>query len=539
MDCPDCNERLADFLLDELPEREAVLVQEHLNMCGHCLGKYRELKGTGKALEAIPSMKAIKGSETFRAGVQQTALVELASIVEKLPPDKRLKLEARRANRMSQVMAKPLPPIGRPLAATLIVLVAGGIFALAVILFYPTSKNNALHTPLGTLTATSGHVDQFYQKEGEPHTAVDPGKPVLTGNAFSTTKDGRARFDLNDDIDVFLGPSSHVTFRGMVEDKVTVVLESGEMGIRRASLDNDGDPSASNCDIRTECGRLLLGSGAHVYVRVDRHQKDFAAEVLVLDGSCQISDRHGRALGVVQEGQRATFSSLSPALKTVPVADARIPAWRLDLLIDSEMTTLFGAGGKVCGRRDGGVEVEISYSRANQRFTSLDWQCEPASSAADRPSGALSMPAGARLRHVVPFCAPLSIELSLDRDSQRDAPFAFGVLETSDGGVSVDVGREATLRIREKNLAVRGDSVPARVNTANDKLRLNVTREPNGLAVQLSSNAARTSLLPLPREKALTTPTLWVQTLAEGIVFSEIRISGVIPTEWLRERLSH
>ena len=50
MDCAGCNELLADFLLDELPESEAVLVHEHLLICPDCMKSYRELKGTGKAL---------------------------------------------------------------------------------------------------------------------------------------------------------------------------------------------------------------------------------------------------------------------------------------------------------------------------------------------------------------------------------------------------------------------------------------------------------------------------------------------------------
>ena len=59
MDCDWFSERLADFLLDELPESEAVLVQEHLNRCPLCMKTYRDLKGTGKFLGVAPSMRAV------------------------------------------------------------------------------------------------------------------------------------------------------------------------------------------------------------------------------------------------------------------------------------------------------------------------------------------------------------------------------------------------------------------------------------------------------------------------------------------------
>src|SRR3954466_10602484 len=112
MDCNSCNERLADFLLDELPESEAVLVQEHLNVCQECMRTYKDLKGTGKALEAVPSMRTVNGSTEFKQAVRAQAAVELTDIVGKLPPDKRLKLEARRAARLSRVIERPVaaPP---------------------------------------------------------------------------------------------------------------------------------------------------------------------------------------------------------------------------------------------------------------------------------------------------------------------------------------------------------------------------------------------------------------------------------------------
>ncbi|MCY3023514.1 MAG: zf-HC2 domain-containing protein [Planctomycetota bacterium] len=181
MDCATCGERLADFLLDELPESEAVLVQEHLSLCATCMRTYKELKGTGKALEAVPSMRPVEGSPEFERDVRAQAAAELQQILARLPADKRLKLEARRAARMSRVAEKPPPP--RPLfPARLLLAVAAGCGLLALILAYPdSSASNAPRAPLGSLSLTVGKVEQFYQRANEPHTPVKEGKPFLAG----------------------------------------------------------------------------------------------------------------------------------------------------------------------------------------------------------------------------------------------------------------------------------------------------------------------------------------------------------------------
>src|ERR1700680_165884 len=101
MNCEHCTEYLADFLLDELPEHEAVLIQEHLNLCPACMRTYKELKGTGKMLEAVPAMRTITGSVEFDHAVRAGASVESAKIIEALPAEKRLRVEARRAARAS------------------------------------------------------------------------------------------------------------------------------------------------------------------------------------------------------------------------------------------------------------------------------------------------------------------------------------------------------------------------------------------------------------------------------------------------------
>jgi hypothetical protein len=145
------------------------------------------------------------------------------------------------------------------------------------------------------------------------------------------------------------------------------------------------------------------------------------------------------------------------------------------------------------------------------------------------------------MRHVVPFGAPLSFELRLGRDSLRDATFAFGVLENPDAGVTVDVAPHpggAALRIRAKNQTVRNASVQARAHAGPETLRLEIARAGGGLTAQLSSNSAKSGPIPLPRDGNYAPAPLWLQTLGEGLAVDEIKVTGIVPAEWLRQRLS-
>src|SRR5947207_12234270 len=145
MDCAGCNELLADFLLDELPESEAVLVHEHLLICPDCMKAYRELKGTGKALEAVPSMRSVEGSDTFKADVRKQAVIEADKIVAKLPADRRLRLEARREARQSIRMSRRQAP-PKVWSPGLLILALAAAMVLAAVLFWPKADQHAQRT---------------------------------------------------------------------------------------------------------------------------------------------------------------------------------------------------------------------------------------------------------------------------------------------------------------------------------------------------------------------------------------------------------
>jgi len=557
MDCTSCSERLADFLLDELPESEAVLVQEHLSLCATCMRTYKELKGTGKALEAVPSMRPVEGSPEFTQAVRSQAAVELARILDRLPPDKRLKLEARRAARMSRVVEKPAPR-SRLVSLRVVAVAVAGLAALAVILAYPSHDTSpGERQPIGTLSVASGPVSQFYQRAYEPHTPVQEGKAVLPGDSFSTTDKGRARFGIGDGGSLFLGPASQVTFRLQPpgDTNIVVVLERGELGVQRPRRpagvqDTDGteeDPEPG-WEVRSEVGTVLLGGGAHAYLKVAKSGKDFGGELSVLAGSVEVLSHAGKALGSVAANQRAVLSAEPSGrdFKCGPQEKPRVPAWRLDLVSAAELAALLDARVKTLTRRDGAVEAELAYGGPEQKPVLRVWIPETTGMSASSGrgksgtgTGGVNVPPGTRLRHVVPFAAPLVLDLVLARESQGEVSFAFGALGSSESGVSVDVARDAAVQVREQCRTVRGASLAVR-NPAGklERLRLEIVPEKGGLVAQLSSGTAKSNPLSVPRPAGAASGKLWLQSLGDNILFDEVRIAGTIPAEWLRERLS-
>jgi hypothetical protein len=541
MECNSCNERLADFLLDELPEAEAVLVQEHLNLCTACMRTYKDLKGTGKALEAVPALRAVQGSNEFKQAVRSQAAVELTEIVGKLPPDKRLKLEARRAARLSRVIERPAPPPTRSaLSTSLMLVVIAGIAALTVILTYPRhSISPSERLPLGSLSVTHGKVEQFYVRANEPNTDVKEGAVVLPGSAFSTLENSRARFDFVDGSSLFLGPQSQVTIRGFSKgtDRFVIVLEKGEAGVFRPNnFDIPPPPEpgtpGQQWELRSDVGTAVLDYGDHAYLKSIKGAKNFSGDVMVLAGKVNILKRSGETLGTVEAGSRAKLSADSASFSAEPVKNARVPSWRIDVVSDSDLERLVGAWVKITSRRDGIVTAESTYSRSNSKRLH-EWVAIPA----DKGGTLLNPAAGQEHKHVIPFTAPMTFELTLARDSQRDASFAFGAMKTAEeSGVSIDVTKDALLQIREKGRVVRSAKVAVRQSDKDERLRLELNPEGAGFSAQLITATSKTKSLSVQKSDGLC--ELWVQGLSGGATFEEVKISGVVPAEWLREQLS-
>jgi hypothetical protein len=543
VNCESCTEFLADFLLDELPETQAVLVQEHLNICPGCMRAYKELKGTGKALEAVPALRPVEASEQFGQAVRAGAAAELANIVAKLPPEKRLRLEVRRAARNS-VAAPRVPPPPRPLWSNpvLMLAVAGVVIVVAVMLHKP-GNTVVSRQSVARLTALAGKVEQFFQRQNEPHSPAREGREIFSGDIYSAQENGCARMDLNGGGSLLLGPRGTLSFRATAEnaEAAYVELEKGELGVQLAASTQGETGGGTGVEIRAGVFRFQLSAGACAYFTVAQagRDKSVSVDVRMLRGSAQVLRQNGEKVAQAGSLQRVVCA---PGANPVPegLDDARVPVWRAALISDEELAGCVGGGVKVLGRGLDGVDVELSYSGANTGGLG-DWQGEsPENFLVRRADGLLSLPSHGRFRHVLPLGAPLTFETRLDARSSSDASFAFGVFKTASGGVSVDVEREAVLTVKSRGGDTRSSALPARAQKGQaEKLRLDIVREASGqLSAVLNISDRRSKDLPIARDAETAGGEVWLQGLGEGILFSDIHIEGRIPAGWLRERLS-
>jgi hypothetical protein len=550
MNCEWCKERLAEFLLDELPEAEAVLVHEHINTCADCMRTYRELKGTGRMLDAVPAMRAVEPSKNFREAVRSQAVISLRNIVAALPPEKRLRLEARRAARMSRVVEKqPSAPPPSVFTKGLAVLTATCVAAVLVVLLYTRNQSpSGMEQPLAVLTQTIGRVDQFFQRANEPHSPAAAGKSVLNGDTFFTGENGRARFDLQGGGAAYASASTRLTFRAPQRESArrTLLLESGEIGIHLPQPEiHDGDVAVTGplWEVRSEFGTLALDPGTHVYLSAFKgNGKDCSGEMLVLSGAIHFRDRSGRKDVHVVGGQRLKLKGDSMDGRPQLLKPARVPAWRADLVSDGDLAGLLGVKGRIRRLTDGSLSAEFAYNRQRGSQGLDDWRAEPAANALETSgAGMILLKPGTRTRHIIPFSPPLVFEMTLAREAPRDAAFAFGLIGSDDTGVVVDVAKNATLQIREKGRNTRSNNIAARnAKQSGGTLRLELNRESSGFGVQIVTPGGRSSTLPLPLPKSREDDgaELWMQSLGDALLVEEIKLSGTLPLNWLLDRLS-
>ena len=542
MNCDHCTEYLADFLLDELPESEAVLIQEHLNLCPGCMRTYKELKGTGKMLEAVPAMRTVQGSAEFNQAVHAGAAVESAKIIEALPADKRLRVEARRAARQSHFASQRMPARNMSRVWGLAVALTVGVAALCLIFFY----NNGAFSPrtqIGVLAMASGQVEANSRESRAA--AAHEGQSIYIGDRIATSDNARARIELKDGTTLFVGPSSAVSLQPQAStvDAFSVVVENGGLGISRPANTGEKDVSRTllKWDVQSDLGLLLPDPGAQLYVTIDRNGREFNGNALVVAGSTTIVSRTEgtEVTTTLTAGSRYIEGAGTGKGRTEQAAGARVPAWRLDMITESDLQRLLNGRVKLIKHTGAGIEVELLYGRDTHKVSD-DWIADPAGSGtmAQRPDGAIGVPA-AKLAHVVPFESPLSIALTLNRDVRPERSLAFGALYTNERGVSADVAREATLQVRIKDTRAHSANVAARKEPEKtERLALEIGLERGGLSAVLSSRDEKTSAVQLPPEFQGKSGQLWIQALSEGVNLDEIKISGTIPAEWLGDALS-
>ncbi len=544
MDCEKCTEYLADFLLDELPEAEAVLIQEHLNLCPACMKAYRELKGTGKMLEAVPAMRPVQGTPDFSRAVRAEASVESAKIIRALPPEKRLRVEARRAARLTKFASQRSEKVSRSRVWGVVLALIIGVTALILIFF--TGKNSLLypHTQLGALSLVNGAVETGNASEGRSPRAAHEGETIYAGDTVITPEGGRARIDLNDGTALFIGPSSHVTLEPQSSsvDAFSISVESGELGVNKPLANPDKNaPRLMKWDVHSDLGLVLPDPGTQLFVNVTKNGSAFDGSALVVSGSAIVVSRHAgtEVTTTLGPGSKYLEGSGQPKGRTESVVGARVPGWRVELATEADLQRLFNGRVKLRSRSSSGVEVELTYGRETKQLTE-DWLPEPAgpSTLSKRPDGAIAVP-NARFAHIVPFAGPISMTLTLNRDVRAERSLAFGALYSPERGVSVDVSRDAVMQVRENNTRAHSSNLSARKESDKpEKLGLEIKTDRGGYRASMSSRDEKSTGYTLPPNFGEKPGQLWLQGLSDGIAMDEIKISGTIPSEWLSEALS-
>jgi hypothetical protein len=535
MDCENCVEFLADFLLDELPESQAVLVQEHLNICPECMKAYKELKGTGKMLEKVPAMRTVQGSQEFTRAVRAGAAIESAKIISALPPERRMRLEARRAARQEKSTSQ------RMLAAkkkvfTSALMILGGLAVVTLIVFYPGGAGS--HAELGMIKLVVGGV-------GSSQGLAKEGNQIFVDDVYTAPQDASARFELNDGSTLFLGPQSKVSFRSSNEpnEGFAIRVESGEIGLQRAPLHQESKDKSRGMrwSAQTELGVVRPEPDTHLYVAAVPAKDSAGASIAVrvLSGTAMVISKSGASTNL-SGGSRYSESSGQGQGHKETDADARVPMWRAEMLSEADLSALLNGKVKLRSRQSDGIEVEIVYSRDTNKKVQDDWIADPPGMTfTPRNDGALLLPNGVNMKHAASFFSPLSIEVTLNRDSRPENQISFGALyhDRVDSGVWVDVVQEAVLQVRQHGKTVHKASVPARKQTDSaERLLLEINREKADLSATLTSLEDKSRALEIPHDFNAGQP--WIQALTDGVAVDEIKITGVIATTWLMDRLT-
>jgi len=534
MNCNECREKLSDFLLDELPESEAVLVQEHLSLCPECMSIYKELKGTGRALEAVPAMNVVAGSEEWRNQVKDLGREESEKIIRLLPPDKRARAEMRRAARLSQ--ARP-PATSQRMQKrggmfTVIALIVAGLAIVAAILLYPMGGTSREPVQVATLALCMGKVSQFYQRAGEPWSPAQQGKTVLTGDAYSTGADGRARFDLGGGGAVFAGPDADLKFqRPESEGKDWILrLDAGEAGVELPE-----GPSVHGWTVVAAAVEVRVRPGARVYLNSGRGGNGAQCTVYVSKGGVQAAFGRGKGNQEVSAGQAAVFYEDSKLAPTSDAADATVPGWRADLLTETEVKAFFTFPVKIKERRAAGLLVELNLTPAPEHPS--DWTVESGKRGPmKQTSGALLFPADSRALFTAPLDPPMTLELDLAPETPKEAGLALTLFESAAGRVNVDLDRVAQLTVRDKDHA-RSEKVSARTKpNGSEALKLEASASAGDYAIVVTTNSGSTKPLLLPH--GLENGAFSIRGVGDSAYVERLRIVAVLPRAWLRKKLS-
>ncbi len=541
MKCKTCLNKIADFLLDELPEAEAVLVHEHLNICPKCMKAYMELKGTGRALEAIPEMQPVQVSDDFGSEVKEAARMESQKIIRTLPADKRLRMEMRQAQ-MSQKSSTSTrqQKQNSTWSGLVFAILAVGLIAAGIIAFYPTGSSNPLAERIGELTQTSG-VEAIQKKQDSKWVSVQKGVAIWTGDVFSSKPSGGAYFNLDNEGTMFMGPSSELSIRHP-QSKAgwTVNLAGGEMGLHRpAKASRKRDVSKYSWMIQTEAAWVEIHPGSTVYVLAAPDPQGRRCEVRVAQGKATVTYGKNRTTVDLEAGRKGQFWTAETQAPKIEKADQLVPSWRVDLLGDKDLSQLFSGEVHLVSPHADGLILDFSYRNYKGSAKYLaDWSTEvPNRHLKMKHRGPILVPTDARFTFTAPLAAPLAVAFKVIPDTAPDAEFELTAYDLVSSNVAVNLlGKEAVIELRNRQQRSK-KRVPYRTSPPDvEHILLSIDWEGHQLQAQLTTTAGKTQALTL--DKDISSPgKLWFSAFRDSVHIEDLTVKGLVAREWLRKRL--
>lgn len=535
MDCKICKDQLADFLLDELPEREAVLVHEHLNICPECMEVYKQLKGTGKSLEAVPHLRSTLASTEFGEQVRAAARVESEKIIRTLPPERRVRMELRKATRANRVR-RPSTTSERarssPWSGAVIAAIVAGVVISGAILFFPGGGDPGTPVAMGEMTARVGKVQGFYKHAGQHWSEIKEGEALRDGDELACEETGRARFELDGGGLLLMGPGCEVKLRSDKAWGAHVVLElsDGELMLERPAQEpKDAAAAGLSWTVRSAGAEIAVHPGAHVWMGVQGGKNARSCEVRVSAGAVGVRTGAGSADVKEGMGMRLTREAANPVQP-----EAVLPEWRAELFSEAELQRILGGSVKVAGRGAEGLDLELQFGDGSASGL-RNWKPEGEGAALSmRNDGRLPVAARVRYLLALPLAVPLAVQAVVDPETPADAAFAFAVADQGESQVSVDLESDAKLKISGPR--PRADQVAYRSNaTAPETVTLELKPKGTEVQVKLSTSSGATKVLTMAKEQA-EAGVIWLMALREGLVLRRVVVSGRLGTKWLLQR---
>jgi hypothetical protein len=557
-----CEERLADFMLDELPSTDAVLVQEHINICVGCRQRYRELKDTGKALETVKLMTPVKPSANFSDRVMNAVKDESRKRIAALTPEKKLELDLREATRRDREIRKPKSANSSIIRQTknrlrlwaVVAIMAVAIAGVAVILAFQARQASALseRRPLWRLEDRIGGIQQASHVSGKNTrhwVEAVLQKDVFSGDELKTDVDGAAFLESVHEADgtrLFIGPDTHVVF---APKDLKIQLHRGWLGFEKSAF---AKASFAGWTVAAKSALVRIAdlsgaeNGSGVWIRVVDEAVGASTVVIVTAGSADVALAQGgqktRQLAV---GEKITIEEKALNLPDKEHLDL-IPlpyGWRAVLTPQNELVEILGFPCHISERAFIGIKAIFECGGTGAKKSLPAWHNEAQVGWTFGADGFLSARKQAKMTLGVPLTIPLELSVAFRTNASAET-LLLGLLDDGKGqGVFTEIAGRTAVEVREKNNLKKQESIerktiPGRV----ENLRVGIRSKPgltpsSALEYFVELESAGETIKPIPLSARFAEGDVWLSPQTEDVKFEQIKVSGNIPVLWLQNRL--